>query len=94
MNNRVTRAAGGVLLLVGVFLLLVVLMEVFGTQGGSGLAKFWPLAVGLPLVVVGGWLLQRGVEPPSYSSTLVCPGCGRRSRGDARFCAACGAELG
>jgi hypothetical protein len=71
VNNRAARASGGVLLLGGVFLLLVTLMEVFG----SG-------------------LLQRGVEPPSYSSTLVCPGCGRRSRGDAHFCSSCGAELG
>jgi hypothetical protein len=90
VNNRAARASGGVLLLVGVFLLLVTLMEVFG----AGLVHVWPLMVGLPLVVLGGWLLQRGVEPPSYSSTLVCPGCGRRSRGDAHFCSSCGAELG
>lgn len=90
MNNRAARACGGVLLLVGVFLLLVTLMDVFG----SGLVHPWPVVVGLPLVVLGGWLLQRGVQPPSYASTPACPGCGRTSLGDARFCSACGTELG
>ena len=90
MNNRATRAAGGVLLLLGVFSLLVTLMDGFG----PGLVHPWLLVVAVPLLVVGGWLLQRGIEPPSYSSTLVCPICGRRSRGDARFCSSCGSELG
>jgi hypothetical protein len=90
VSNRAARAAGGLLLLPGVFLLLVTLMDGFG----PGAVHPWLLVVSVPLLVVGGWLLQRGVEPPSYSSTPACPGCGRRSQGDARFCSACGSELG
>ena len=78
-----------------VFLLLVTLMELFGSlsaDGGPGGWARWTAVAGLPLVVAGGWLLQAGAatEPPKRPA---CATCGREARPGARFCDGCGALL-
>lgn len=58
------RVLGGLVLLVGVFLFLVALVDFFGAMNSDsiddGPGRFWLAFVGLPLMAIGGWLLQAG----------------------------------
>ena len=58
------RLIGGVLVAVGLVFLVVAMVDFLGAMGSNDFdarpTKFWMAFVGLPLIAVGGWLLQAG----------------------------------
>ena len=63
-RRTVLRVAGGAALFAGLLVALLGLADFFGAMASDDIdaepTKFWMVFVGLPLMVVGGWLLQAG----------------------------------
>jgi len=60
----VLRVVGGAVLFAGLLMALLGLADFFGAMASdevdAGPTKIWMVFAGLPLLVVGGWLLQAG----------------------------------
>jgi hypothetical protein len=82
--NRAKRTAfrvlGGITVLVGLVLVVVAMADFFGAMFDDSFdakpTKFWLAFVGLPLLAVGGWLLQAGYlgAVSRYAATESAPG--------------------
>ena len=62
-RRTVLQVAGGAVLFAGLLMALLGLADFFGAMASDVDAeptKLWMVLVGLPLMVVGGWLLQAG----------------------------------
>jgi hypothetical protein len=63
-RRTVFRVVGGAVLFAGLLTALLGLADLFGAVASdvvdAGPTKFWMVFAGLPLMVVGGWLLQAG----------------------------------
>jgi hypothetical protein len=100
-RRRTFRWVGAVLALVGLACLVVALVDFLQVTGSDDLdaapTKFGLFFVGLPLVVVGAWLLQAGYlgAVSSYVATEAAPAM-RQARDNlapapATYCPHCGA---
>jgi hypothetical protein len=58
--RTVFRVLGVVVVLVALWLMVTAGMEFFTLEGSEEPTKFWMFFVGMPLLAVGGWLLQAG----------------------------------
>ena len=63
-NRTVLRVVGGAVLFAGLLMALLGLADFFGAMASDVVdaapTKFWMVFAGLPLMVLGGWLLQAG----------------------------------
>jgi len=95
------RALGALLLLVGVFLLLVAIVDFFGAMSSDDVSsqptRFWMAFVGLPLIALGGWLLQAGFlgATAGYVASETAPAVRRTSEAwsdgaNGPYCRQCG----
>ena len=58
--RTVFRVLGVLVVLAALALMVVAGMELFTLEGFEEPTKFWMFFVGMPLLAVGGWLLQAG----------------------------------
>jgi hypothetical protein len=74
------RVAGAITALVAVVLIVVAVADLFGAMFDDSFdarpTKFWLAFVGIPLLAVGGWLLQAGFlgAASRYAATESAPG--------------------
>lgn len=63
-KRTVLRVVGGAVLFAGLLMALLGLADFFGAMASDVVdaapTKFWMVFAGLPLMVLGGWLLQAG----------------------------------
>ncbi len=101
------RVLGVALTVLGVGCLLVALMDLFGAVSSDDLdaspTKFWLAFVGIPLIAVGGWLLQAGFggAMASYAAAEAAPALrtagealGTRPEAASSSCPRCGHRTG
>jgi hypothetical protein len=105
--NRAKRTAfrvvGSITVLVALVLIVVAMADFFGAMFDDSFdarpTKFWLAFIGIPLLAVGGWLLQAGFlgAVSRYAATEGAPGLrtaaeamGLRAESAGGFCPRCG----